>query len=236
MNILDNIEIIDLGLYLKNHQTLIISDTQIGYEESLNKQGFLLPRFQFNDLINRFSKIINKCNPKKIIIDGDIKHEFGTISKTEWRYTIKLIDFLAKKAELILVKGNHDTILGPIASKKNIEIVDYYCVDDIYLCHGHNIPDDEFFKKSKTIIIGHAHPAIGLKDSGRIEKYKCFLKGNFNDKTLIVMPSFNLLTEGSDVLCEKLLSPFLEQVLKKFEVFVVGEVVRYFGHLKDITN
>jgi len=234
MEIIDNIEIIDLGLYLKKQKVLVITDTQIGYEESLNKQGILLPRFQFNDLIKRLRKIIDKCKPEIIIINGDIKHEFGTISQTEWRYTVKLIDFLAENAELILVKGNHDTILGPIADKKNVRIVDYYSIADIYLCHGHVIPEDKEFEKAKTVIIGHAHPAIGLRDQGRVEKYKCYLKGEYKDKTLIVQPSFNLIIEGTDVLKEKLLSPFLDQDLKNFKVFVVGDEILRFVTIKDI--
>ena len=115
MNIHDTIEIVDLAL--KVGDTLIITDTQIGYEESLNKQGVLIPRFQFDDMLARISEIIDRANPEKIIINGDIKHEFGTISRTEWRNTLRLIDFLTSKAKLILIKGNHDTVLGPITNK-----------------------------------------------------------------------------------------------------------------------
>ena len=53
MKLNDNIEIIDLGLYLVKEKTLILSDLHIGIEESLNKQGILIPRFQFNDLMNK---------------------------------------------------------------------------------------------------------------------------------------------------------------------------------------
>ncbi len=230
MIIHDNIEIIDLALLI-NKEVLIITDTQIGYEESLNKQGVLIPRFQFKDLHDRLKKILDICRPKKIIINGDIKHEFGTISETEWRHTLKLIDFLAENAELILVRGNHDTILGPIAKKRNIKIVDHYIIADIYLCHGHKIPKD--FEQCKTIIIGHEHPAVALKDRGRVEKYKCFLKGKYQDKTLIVQPSFNLVTEGTDVLSEKLLSPFLSDI-RDFEVYVVSDKILYFGKIKNL--
>jgi hypothetical protein len=234
MGILKDIEIIDLALYQKKKSILVITDTQIGYEESLNKQGILIPRFQFKDSLYRLSKIIDTTKPKKIIINGDIKHEFGTISQTEWRHTLRLIDFLAEKAELILIKGNHDTVLGPIADKKNIEIKNYYYVDSIYLCHGHQIPEDNDFKNANIIIIGHEHPAIGLKEKGRVEKFKCFLKGKYKDKILIVQPSFNLLIEGTDILKERLLSPFLHQNIDTFEVFVVSDEVMYFGKVKNI--
>jgi len=36
-----------------------------------------------------------------------------------------LLDFLGKNCdEVILVKGNHDTILGPIADKRRVRVVD----------------------------------------------------------------------------------------------------------------
>ena len=122
MEITPNIEIIDLGLYLKEQKILIIADLHIGYEESLNKQGILLPRFQFTDLVKRLDRILKKVKPKLIIVNGDLKHEFGQISETEWRQALKILDFLTRKSQVILLKGNHDKILGPIAEKRKLEI------------------------------------------------------------------------------------------------------------------
>ncbi len=232
MEIYKNIEIVDLSLYLKKEKILVLSDFQIGHEEYLNKQGILLPRLEFNDVIKRLDKIFKKVNPEKIIINGDLKHEFGTISKQEWRNTLDLLDYLLEKAEVILVKGNHDVILGPIANKRNLEIVDYYKINDIAFLHGDKILLDAL--NSKILIIGHEHPAINLKEGVRKELYKCFLKGKYKNKILIVQPSFNLLTEGSDVLKEKFSSPFLNQNLNNFEVFVVADKVYYFGKIKNL--
>jgi len=62
------------------------------------------------------------------------------------------------------------------------------------------------------------------------------LKGKWQGKTLVVMPSFNLVTEGTDVLKEELLSPFLAQDLSKFEVFVISDKVYYFGRLENLRH
>ncbi len=231
MEILKDIEIVDLGLFLKEEKILIIADLHIGYEESLNKQGVLLPRFQFADLIKRLKRILKQVKPKLIIINGDLKHEFGQISETEWRQTLKVLDFLTRKAEVVLLKGNHDTILGPIAQKRNLEIKDYYKTNNIYICHGHKIPEDKDFKKAKTVIIGHEHPAVGIREYPRIERFKCFLLGKYKNKKLIVQPSMNPIAEGTDVLSEKPLSPFLEQNIDNFEVFVIEKEVYKFGKL-----
>ncbi len=232
MEIAKGIETIDLALYLKKEKILIIADTHIGYEEALNKQGVLIPRFQFKEIIERLEKILEKKKIDKIIINGDIKHEFGTISEQEWRHTLRLLDFLSRYCkEIILVKGNHDTILGPIAEKRNVKIVESYKVKDMLIVHGHKIPED--LKGINTIIIGHEHPAISIHEGVRQELFKCFLKGRRKKRTLIVQPSFNLVTEGTDIVKEKLLSPFLQQDLSDFECFVAGDKVYRFGRLGD---
>jgi len=252
MNILPEIMIIDLALLID--KTLIIADTHIGYEESLNKQGILVPRFQFKEIIQRLERIIGNKRFDKIIINGDIKHEFGTISEQEWRHTLRLMDFLKQYCgEIILIKGNHDTILGPIAKKRNIKVVDYYIINNkkdhypkksiknknnIFIIHGDKV-DDKILKiinknKIKTIIIGHEHPAVTLKEGPRAELYKAFLKGKWKKYDLIVQPSFNLVTEGTDVVKERLLSPFLKHDLRNFSAYIVADKVYGFGKLRNL--
>lgn len=232
MHISKQIEIIDLALYLEKEKILVFSDLHIGYEELLNKQGVLVPRFQLKDLIKRINNILDRVDAKKIIINGDLKHEFGTISQQEWSDTLEILNLFNNK-EIILIRGNHDSILGPIADKKNIVIQDHYLVDDVYICHGNKIPDDEDFKKAKIVIIGHEHPCIAFRER-KDEKYKCFLKGKWKNKVLLVLPSLNLVTQGTDITKEKLLSPFLQQNLDDFEVFAVENKIYDFGKLKEL--
>lgn len=231
MEILPNIEIIDLALYLKKEKILIIADLHIGLEEAMNKQGVLIPRFQFREIQMRLKKMINKYPVKKIIINGDLKHEFGIISEQEWNHALKILDLCLKYAPVILIKGNHDKIIGPIAEKRNVQIFDLYQTEDVVITHGDKIT---LGLNKKTIIIAHEHPAITITDGIRKEKYKCFLKGKWKDKNLIVMPSINLITEGTDVLKQKLLSPFLQQDLDNFDVYVIEDKVYNFGKLNKL--
>jgi len=235
MEIEKNIEMIENCLYLKEKKILVISDIHLGYEESLNKQGVLIPRFQFKDTMEKLKSILKKVKPKTAVLNGDIKHEFGRISETEWRYIIGLIKLLEEFCKkIVIVKGNHDVMLKPIAKKRNVELVEFYKVKDLIICHGDKIPKNEDFKKSKIVVIGHEHPAISFKHDERVETYKCFLKGKYKNKTVIAVPSFHVLTIGSDIRKEKLLSPFLEDILN-FEVFVVGkDEILPFGNLKNL--
>src|SRR3989344_3602790 len=186
MEISPNIEVVDLSLCF--NATLVIADVHIGYEEALNKQGILVPRLQFEEMLKRMDKIFSQLKNKKIeriIVNGDLKHEFGTISEQEWRNTLKFLDLLAKHCdEIILVKGNHDTILGPIARKRNVKVLDYVVIEPAtdksnngknslkkssktLIAHGDKIPK-EALKDVSTIIIGHEHPAVSLKEGARV--------------------------------------------------------------------
>ena len=228
-HISNDFKILNLSLFLKKENVLIISDLHIGYEEALNKQGILIPRFSLQDSLKQLKEIIGKKRFDRIIINGDLKHEFGTVSNQEWRDTKAIATFLKEKTKkLILVKGNHDTILTPM-KKFDVEIVKEIRIGDILIVHGDKIPED--IEKIKTIIIGHEHPAISLRDNSRVERFKCFLIGTFKGKRLIVMPSFNPVLPGSDVLKDKMLSPLLTNV-DDFEVIVVDKEVLEFGKIK----
>lgn len=235
MEIDKGIEIHDLALYLVKEETVIFSDFHIGYEEAVTKGGTLIPRYQFPDTMARVKKILDGIKVKKIIVTGDLKHEFGTISQTEWKQTLQLLDlFLQYTKDVILIKGNHDPILGPIARKKALQIVPYVLVGEKMICHGDAIIDNANVAKSTHIIIGHEHPAITLHEKTKRETFKCFLKGTFLGKTLIVLPAFNLVTIGTNVLRGDLLSPYLQQDLGNFEVFIVEDTVYSFGKLKQL--
>ncbi len=240
MNILPGIKIVDLALYLEKERVLIIADTHIGYEEALNKRGFLIPKFQFEQLGKRIENILKEVASRtnklsQVIINGDVKHEFGIISEQEWRDALKLFEVLSLYCdEIVLVRGNHDTILEPIAKKRDVTIVDYEIIDDIMIIHGDK-PISSIPKAVKTIIIGHEHPAVSFKQR-HSDKFKCFLKGKYKGKNLIVMPSFLSVPYGTNIVSDIPWSPILKETrLADFEIFVVDESegVLYFGKLKD---
>jgi len=230
-----NVFAIDLCVYLPDVKALIIADLHLGYEEFLGKKGVLVPRTQFKSVIKRLEWILKQVEVKHVILNGDVKHEFGVISKQEWREVLRLLDFLKEKSiEVIVVKGNHDTVLGPIAKKREVKEVKEFRHKGILIVHG----DYEPAKSAKIIIIGHEHPAVSLKEGAKYEKFKCFLKGPYKKSVLIAQPAFFPLTTGTDVLNEPTLSPLLKD-LSKFEAFIVDDEthdVLPFGKLKKFKN
>jgi uncharacterized protein len=116
-----NAEITDLGLLID--RTLIISDLHIGYEQALNRQGVMVPRFQYKKILERLQEIIKKFNIGRIVVNGDIKHEFGRITRQEWDEALNFIIFLKNNFdEVILLKGNHDNFTRFIADKTELEV------------------------------------------------------------------------------------------------------------------
>src|SRR3989344_3066826 len=231
MEIAKGIEIIETALWLKKQNILIINDLHIGYEEVLQRKGILVPKFQLKEIITKLEHILEKTKPEKVIINGDLKHEFGTVLKQEWKEVLQFLDVVLQKCKtVIIIKGNHDPIIAPIAEKRRVAVVTEYSVDDTLIVHG----DELMETKATRIIIGNEHPAITMREGSKWEKYKCFLKGKWQRKELIAVPSFNPLLEGTDILKEEVLSPFLEDIAT-FKVYIVnkGEVFD-FGKVKDL--
>ncbi len=230
------IEFIDRVLLID--RILVLADLHIGWEELLNEQGVFVPRSQFKETTKDLKNVFKKIGKvEEVVVLGDLKHEFGQISSQEWREVKGVLDFLKKKAKrVILVRGNHDTILEPIAERKELTIKDFYIKNRICFFHGHKLFPQCLDKKIKIFVLGHRHPAVILADKYKKEKYKCFLVGKWKKKKIIIMPSFFPFVEGSDVITDydgnRLFIP--EKSLKSFDVFIVGEKVYGFGKLKKI--
>jgi putative SbcD/Mre11-related phosphoesterase len=230
-------DIVDLGLLIDD--TLVIADLHLGYEQSLNMDGIMVPKFQYQKILERILEILDKTNAKQAVINGDLKHEFGRITRQEWKESLNFIQFLKENfGDVVLLKGNHDNYTKFIAQKTDLEVYESYALEEFIIMHGDKIPQDLMDKKEPTIIIGHEHPCIGIRNGERLEKMKCFLKGSYKEKNLILMPSFNFVTEGSDILHEKPLSPFLKhRSTDEFEVYGVENFeVLPFGKIKDILS
>tara|TARA_Y100000310_G_C20638368_1_gene792475 strand:- start:41 stop:655 length:615 start_codon:yes stop_codon:yes gene_type:complete len=190
-------------------------------ESSLRKKGTLVPNTQFPQLFKEIQALMRETKPKKVILNGDIKHHLGTISPQEWREILKLLDFLIKRAEVILIKGNHDPAISMIAKKRNLPVHNHIMIGNTYICHGDVIPKNKDFEQATTVIVGHAHPAITLREGSKTERYKCFVKAKWKKKTLIVLPSFTNLVEGSDIQREETFT-FLKEI-KKADITIVHD-------------
>lgn len=235
--------LINKAIFFPKTGILAFGDLHLGYEQMLKNQGMSLRFNQLEQSINDVKEILaylkkEKLKLKKIIIVGDLKHHFHfeLREKFEIRDFLEFLESLVGRKNIILIKGNHEKI--ELDSRK---YRDYFITGDIIFSHGDKLFPKILDKKIKTIVLGHVHPAIILKDKQKIkkEKYKCFLIGKYKKKEIIILPSFLNLVEGVDIDREyKNFDKFFfisKTQLKKFRIYAIGEnKIYYFGKLKDL--
>jgi len=225
VEILSDLVAIDFGLYHLSTRTLIFSDLHLGYEEELRRNGILVPKTQLADMLRRIQRIINELPslPATIVLNGDIKHSFGRVYRQEVEdFTAILGKFrsVAPKADIVAVEGNHDPLLDILLRQHNLVARPEYKIGNVLIIHGDKIPED--LQGIQTIIIGHDHPAVLLRNKSKSEKYKCHLVGRYEKYAVVVQPSAQPLLHGTDVLTEPLLSPLLKRILRH-RVFAIEE-------------
>jgi putative SbcD/Mre11-related phosphoesterase len=218
-------------------KVLVVGDLHLGYEEMLNRSGVFVSRQMFDEMILDFKAIfVEVGHVDKVILLGDVKHDFGGISRQEWNDVTSILDYFKTVAdEIVIVKGNHDSILEPIVKKKEIKLKEHYIWKKFCFMHGHQDIKEAYGKEIEYWVIGHAHPAIKLQEGAKVEKYKCFLSGKYKGKKIIILPSFIDYNVGSDPRDDGVDLAWNIN-LNGFEVFIVGENLEVldFGKLKNI--
>lgn len=211
-------EIIDSlpALYSQELDLVVISDLHLGLEGNVTSEGGYVPKFQLDDLREDIKKIVEETNASKIIVNGDLKHEFARTHFTEKQEVEDFLDLLSEKfEEIIIIQGNHDTFIDQLTKTRNVELKDHHIEGNVLFFHGHKkLPKTE--EEYDTVVIGHEHPALVLKDEiGVKEKVDTFLYGETEVGNLIVTPAFSKISGGSKVNQipqYELLSPILKDI------------------------
>lgn len=138
----------------------------LGYEGVIaEEEGLFIPKVQFGKEISMLERIVSSQRARRILVNGDIKHEFSETSYHETREVSDLLFFLENNfEEIVLVKGNHDNFIGRITSRHRVRLCDEFETGRFYFLHGHKTPTDFAKKRGEIVIIGHEHAAIALRD------------------------------------------------------------------------
>ena len=224
-----------LLIEISGKKILAVGDLHLGYEEALNRGGVFVSRKMYEEMIEEFDEVFERVGEvDEIVLLGDVKHVFGKILRQEWDDVLNLFDyFLKRSAKIVVVKGNHDKIIGPIVSKRErVEVKDFYIVKEFCFLHGDRDFEESCGKAIRCWIAGHGHPAVKLKEGLKVEKYKCFLVGRYCGREVVLMPSFFAYSEGSDPRENNLRYPW-KFSLGKFDVKIVSEGLKVldFGKL-----
>jgi|AntDeeMetagen681_2_1112603.scaffolds.fasta_scaffold00077_29 hypothetical protein len=204
------------ALYHPDLDLLVISDIHLGLEGTMSADGNYVPKFQLEQLLEDLQEAKKLTEASRILVNGDLKNDFSTSRFTERSEIKDFLDFLDNNfEETIIIKGNHDAFVDSTANEYDLDVKKYYLEDGVLFTHGHISIDELDIKNDfETMVIGHEHPALGLKDDiGVKEKIPCFLYGQLKDKTnIIVLPAFAKVSNGNDInntLQSKLLAPAL---------------------------
>jgi putative SbcD/Mre11-related phosphoesterase len=229
MNIWESIEIIEPypAVFIPAIEALAIADLHLGYEGIMAEQGMFVPKVQFRQEMALLEKIISRSTARRIILNGDIKHEFSDTSYHEFVEVRDLFEFLQQHfAEVIVIRGNHDNYITRVTRKFDIPVHTELAIGDFLFTHGHRMLTVPDATRPVHVIIGHEHPAVVLYDEvGGKEKISCFLNGPLGGRRLLVLPAFSTLAEGSPVNAiprEAILSPILRDFADIDELVVTG--------------
>ena len=181
----------DRCVVFDREKVLVIGDLHLGYERALEDEGMYLPRLNTESIRELLNRILEKYEPRTVVLLGDIKHDFRRAKfegKEEVRNIVRLI---ADAAEPVIVKGNHDNYVQNIVADMGIDVVDYYDVGGYRLEHGH------VDSGVRPVVIGHEHPSVRISGSmcGGI-KMQCFMYAR--KEGVLVIPPFSFLSSGTD--------------------------------------
>ena len=221
--------IVGLGLYLRDIGTLVVADFHLGYEEALSERGVYVPPVQLSVIKRLLGLMLDETKASRLVILGDVKHEFGSALRQEWREVLDLFSWLKERGvRAEVVRGNHDNFLIPILKKLEVPLHDPALVEGGYvMVHGHKpLPPEAYLEDARYVLMGHEHPAVLFRDELGVKmKFKCFLEGEYEGRRLVVVPAISPLMPGTEVNVAEpssLLSPILRSSdLDTFRVYIV---------------
>ncbi len=199
---------------LLTDDALVVADLHVGYERELKEKGFNIPR-QTQKMIDKILEILEKKEVKKLVINGDFKHQIPGSSWQEYNDIPNAVDEWLKKVEEIhLIPGNHDGGIDKyLPSEVAIHDSSGAVIDGIGFFHGHAKPTDEVLSTGE-LVVAHCHPTVTLIDSlSRKEKKECWVRLDYSREEVsgkaVIMPHFNHLLGGVSINEDGYLGPFL---------------------------
>lgn len=146
-------------------RVVVVGDLHIGWEVTLAQQGIHVPS-QTAKMLERLRKIVLERKPSKLIMLGDVKHSVSGVELEEWRDVPEFFEKLLKLVPSVqIITGNHDGNLEPLTPSQ-VELTGPTGIalwNKFGLLHGHAWPSPEILG-CETLILGHLHPAVTLRD------------------------------------------------------------------------
>lgn len=185
------------GALIVPDRVLVFADLHLGCEAALEADGLSLPRVQTRKIQEYVSHLVDEVRPSKVVIAGDLKHNFSRNLNQEWDDVARFVRCLRERVPLAVVRGNHDNFLGSILREHSVPFLREADVSGVRVVHGH-----EGWLDGRPTVMGHIHPSVTIRDrSGAGVKDSCFLYSESH--SLLVLPQLSIVASGADVLADR---------------------------------
>ncbi len=186
----------DRCLILDEGPTVVLGDLHLGYERALEMEGMYIPRCNTESIRDALNNILCRYEPERVVLLGDVKHDFSRAGFEEKREVRKIVGLLSEAAETVVIRGNHDNFIQNIIGDMGILAVDHVDIMGFRLEHGHS--DSGI----RPVIIGHEHPSVRIPGSvGGGMKLQCFVHAR--KEGVIVLPPFSPFSSGNDLVLDE---------------------------------
>ncbi len=235
------VEYFNGAAYFPEAGACAVADVHIGIEAAIQAEGFAMPLDEDRELLDRFKSIVKRFNPKVMVLDGDVLHEFGRLRRNAKKsFDHIMLALLSSVDEVIVITGSHDKMIDTaLLDIDGIKCEPFYFSSGILFGHGDVIPSRAKDSDVELIVIGHDHPTLDVE----MKKEPCFLYGKkaWRGKDILVLPAFNPLCAGTSI--NRLdswdfLSPFIREgdIGAYRPIIVVGGEMLEFPPLREFRD
>jgi len=216
-------------------RALVVADYHAGIEGYFRRAG-IEAASRADERLDRLVGLLEAVAPDRVVFLGDLAHWIGRPAGRELAELERLVEVVTARAEVLLVKGNHD---GEFEEALDVPVSDSAGVrlGDVGFVHGHTWPDRAVLE-ADVVCMGHEHPAVRIEDAvggARVERVwlRGPLAGSAFERTgvepaavegeLVVFPAFNELAGSTWVNVEgrDFLAPFLPDGLVDGEAYLL---------------
>ena len=186
----------DRAVYLRDADALVLADLHVGRAEASDVE---YPLGEANDLAGRLGALLDRFEPREVVLAGDVLHRFDRVSLSVADSLAALVDACRDAgARPVVVRGNHDTVL---ADAWDGPVHDAYELDlrvrgaPAVVRHGHEPPADD--EDAGLYVVGHDHPTIAIEG----QRHPCYLYAEraYRGADVLMVPAFSRLAAGVEV-------------------------------------
>jgi len=225
-------------LYVKGYDTIVFSDLHIGFEEAVARGldystskttyvvGMFIPRIQLKRIIETLNTVFEVVKPKRVVINGDLKHAFDRLLRQERDEVKHLLNYLLDKGieEIVLIRGNHDNFLPLVLKDYGIELLQKYelVLGDLHIVftHGHL---EVYPREASIVVIGHEHPSLRCMG---MHKFPVFLKiPTTLGPDILVLPAIGPYHPGTQIALDP--HSYLSPIIRKHGVLDRARVIMW---------